>query len=534
MSGNAPIGDASLGGIAGIIGNSVGEAAAFAAGVAVAPVLAPVLQALRNTTWSEYPDVPLDPHDLAAMVAETLLDLKTASPEANMSGLADTPFSKLVDLSYTAPGEGTLLRLIQRNPELTKANQANIDFGLAKARLDSQWWAAVKNLANERISATDLAYMIVRGVLPDDGLLGMSLPTAPDNLKLPNQLTIDPVFEASLGGWDSTRLAAMVARSGLAMAPVMAANANFRTRASIAYDAGTALPGLPSLGFSTLMTDNDYLLTIGRGDLFPAYATPVREASRAILSPGEYMELALRGWIPKATAKILAAQHGMIDGNAELLYQLKRRPLSPHQIKQALARGGTFDTTNAPFADPYLSSVHEANLGPEWYDLAISLQGSYPSLFITDKLVTTNVIDAATGKDWLTKSGLADEVVTAMDASWSGTSTTTADKNVTSAQTHVKTTVHKSYLAYEISDQTATTALEAAGVAAASVPAILSLYQTERDLIRKSLTAANIKKAVTDGVTNPATGAAWTHADAIAALLQLGYSNDDATTYLEL
>jgi hypothetical protein len=244
------------------------------------------------------------------------------------------------------------------------------------------------------------------------------------------------------------------------------------------------------------------------------------------------MEAALRGWTDFPTAQAGAAKHGMSAADSQLLYEVRRRPLNPHQIKQALARGAAFNPAANEIQDPYTASVHQANLGPEWYEMGVALQGSYPSLFITNRLVTSNIITPADGKSWLERSGLADEVVAAMDTSWGAGTTAKGDPHVTKAQTQLWTTTHRSYVAEEIDDPTATTALGAAGVAAAAIPDVLTLWGTERSLTRKQLTPTQIRKAVSGAVINPATGAAWTHAEALAALEARGYDQADATVFL--
>lgn len=491
--------------------------AGTAIGGAAAAAFEPALEVPRQDAWLSAPNRLPDVGLIAALVAGGKVSLADGQAMAARLGYDTGPFDSLTWLAQNRldfPIMLRMLRLAAYNPAFDPATLASLlDRTLAHEQLDWDYHPFLTALQTAELPGIgDIAYAVVRGYLPTDIPLPVAPPSTSTNVaRFPQSTTKAETLAAAIG-YDKDILELMIARSGLSMAPGLSAQAYFRG----------------------ILADDDYHLAIAEGDLRTEWADALRETSRAIPSPGEFAELRLRGWLTQAQAEAGAALHGMTPANTELLYELKRRPLNPHQIKQALARGGTFDTANAPFADPYTSSVHEANLGPEWYDLAVHLAGSYPSLFITNRLVTSNVIDAATGKDWLAKSGLADEVVAAMDASWTGAGTTTADKNVTSAQTHLKTATHKSYIAYEISDTTATDALEAAGVTSAAAVTILGLWQTERDLIRKSLTAANIKKAVTDAVTNPATGAAWTHADAIAALLQLGYSNDDATTYLEL
>lgn len=491
--------------------------AGTAIGGAAVAAFEPALERPKQDAWHAAPNRLPDIGLLAALVAGGKIELSSAQDMAKRLGFDTGPFDSLVWLAQNRLEFPTMLRLWRLGaalPQFADPDKAGlVDRTLAHEQLDWNYQPYLKALRLAELPGIgDIAYAVVRGYLPTDIPLPVAPPATSTNVKRFPQSTTKAETLAAAIGYDTAMLELEIARSGLSMAPGLAAQGRFRE----------------------ILADDDYHLAIAEGDLRTEWADALLEVSRAIPSPGEFEELRLRGWQTQQQAAAGAALHGMTADHAELLYQLKRRPLSPHQIKQALARGGTFDTTNAPFADPYTSSVHEANLGPEWYDLAVHLAGSYPSLFQTNRLVTGGTITPDVGQLWLQRSGMADEVVTEIHKSWTGGSTSTADKNVTSAETHLKTATHKSYIAHEISDTTATTALGAAGVAAAAIPTVLNIWQEERSLIRKSLTAANIKKAVTDGVTNPATGVAWTHAEAMAALLDLGYSNDDATTYLEL
>jgi hypothetical protein len=85
-----------------------------------------------------------------------------------------------------------------------------------------------------------------------------------------------------------------------------------------------------------------------------------------------------------------------------------------------------------------------------------------------------------------------------------------------------------------IDDTAATTALTAAGVDAADIPPILTIWQAERALIRKQLSASDVRKAYQTATLNVATGAAWTHDEAIAELLDRGWSLIDAQDYLAI
>lgn len=59
------------------------------------------------------------------------------------------------------------------------------------------------------------------------------------------------------------------------------------------------------------------------------------------------------------------------------------------------------------------------------------------------------------------------------------------------------------------------------------------MWDVERELVRKQLTPAQLKKAYKGADTNPATGAPWTLDEAIARLVGMGYSHNDAVTFLE-
>ncbi len=113
------------------------------------------------------------------------------------------------------------------------------------------------------------------------------------------------------------------------------------------------------------------------------------------------------------------------------------------------------------------------------------------------------------------------------------TGTAATDSHTGKAQTQLWTTTHKSYVAREITDATATQALTAAGVSTGAIPGVLNLWQAERDLIRKQLSPTQIRKALNQSDFNPATGQPWTQADAMQALLDRGYDQNDATVFLE-
>jgi hypothetical protein len=483
------------------------EAAAFAGGLAIGPALAPLLRDLENLTWSLHPDKRLDLVLAAEVAAEDVAVYDAMAAEAKQGGYDGDRFKWAYGATLQAPGVGELLTLLRRNSEVP------IDFahGLRKARLEAQWDDALRNLRDVRIPGPDLAYMVVRGVVPDGGTLASSLPTRADNLSLPPQLNIDTLAEAAKTGWDAERFAALVARSGLAMGPVQAAQAHFR--------------GILSL--------NDYELTIARGDLFPAFADPVLEVSRQIPSATDYVQGRLRGWIDTAAMDAGAARHGMTAADTDLLFKIHGRPLSFHQVFIGLRRGGVYDGPTTSIDTAFLTALRQSDIRPEWYNLAWAQRYNYPTAFVLRALTEAGDLTQQETEQILLYEGWEPTLAAKVSTKWAGGVTASGDPHEAKAQTQLWTTTHRSYVASEIDAATATSAIEAAGVAPAAVPGVLALWDAERALIRKQLSPKEIQKALRDQLTNPATGQPWTPQDAISALQARGYDLADATVIVD-
>jgi hypothetical protein len=469
-------------------------------GGAIKDTVDPRLQKFKNDQWSQHQHVPIDAGTAAEIAAEDVAKYDLMAAEATLTGYEGARFAELYGVTLNAPGTGELIAMLRRSDEV------GIDFahGLRKAKLETRWDDALRNLADQRLAATDIAYMVVRGVLPDEGLLGLSLPTHADKLKLPPQHSLNPITEAKRTGWDADRLAMMIARSGLAMAPVMAAQANFRG----------------------ILTDNDYLLTIARGDLFPAYADPVKEVSRQILTAGEYAELQLRGFLTAAQRRTQTARHGMTTADSDLLYNVLGRAPSIRQAYIGLARGATFDGTAQTIPSPYLEAAQRSNIRPEWYSVAYENRYSLPSAFVVRTLLTDGAIDATRAQSIFEHSGWPADLATLVADHYAAKATggAVADPHVTKAENQLWTAQHSSYVKDRSDDAFATATLTELGVAAGAIPSVLALWQREREIVRSGLSPAQIKKAYSE--------ATFTQPEAVARLVELGWSAADAGVYL--
>jgi len=503
----------------------------IAAGAAASAALEPALEIPKQDAWNNARNRILVPGELARLVAMGGVDLDTAHYYAHRQGFDDDQFAGLVYMAQTVPDFALALDIWRRHPE----DKDLFTHALVHSGLDQRYIDILLTYdANELLSAADLAYMVVRGVMDDQGMLGMTLPTQPDNLQLPPMSQIDAVKEAARSGWSKDRLSALVARSGLAMAPVMAAQANFRTNANATLANLPPIPGITPLPNTVILTDTDYEITIARGDLYPAYADPVKEASRQILTAGEYAELQLRGYITAEQRRALTHQHGMRAGDSDLLYDVLGRAPSIRQAYIGLARGAKYDGGPQDIPSPYLEAAQRSNLRPEWYSIAYENRYSLPSAFVTRALLTDGAISEQRGEEIFLHSGWPPDLAALVANHYAGGTGTTTDKHVTSAQTQLWTTTHTAYKNGEIDWAEAAQNLTALGISAADQNAIKTLWDAERDTYRKQLTPTQIKKAWKGAVVNPATGVAWTKDDALAALIGRGYSPNDANTFLEL
>ncbi len=441
--------------LGGITGGVAAEGLAFAAGFAAGRALEPAAVTISQDAWNGAPVRRIDAGTAAAIAAEDIADYDILQGEATYSGVDASRFAYLYHVNLIAPGTGELLTMLNRGT----INSGNFSHGLRKNKFEPMWDDAIAELANQFISATDIAYMMVRGVLPDDGLLGESLPTQADKLKLPAQLNLDPVVEASKSGWDKDRLAAMVARSGLAMAPVMAAQANFRG----------------------ILTDNDYLLTIARGDLFPAYADPVREASRQILTAEQAAELQLRGYIDPPTRRGFTQLHGMKDANSDLLYDVLGRGLSLHGAFIAERRGGIFEGPTDAIPDYAMFALQRGNLRPEVYNLAWAGRETLPSAFVIRSLLTDGAISESDGETLFLHSGWPEDLAATVAKHYaaSGTGATT-DPHVKKAQTTLFTAAHKVYVKTGLAQSQVMPALNTLGIPAAAQAQVFQLWDAEK------------------------------------------------------
>jgi hypothetical protein len=475
-------------------GGTFETAVGFGIGFALGRALTPVGTKIMQDAYAEHPDKALDAETVAAMHAEAQPSAPDLAGEAAQTGIGTDRVEALVALALTAPGVPELLELLRRK----LVSPDDFTHGLRKAKLDARYDAGVTALRDVLLDPAVVAVAIQRGVIPDPGLLPVGPPTEVGNVPPMPVAPIEAVTEVAGSGMTEDRLAVHARIIGLPPAP------------------GELLE-LLNRG---VIVEADYLRGIAEGNTRNEWGRFLMQLRRKLITPHEYAELQLRGWQSEAERNAGAALSGMTADDAQLIYELLGRPIAVHQVTTGLARGGTYDGQPKTVPEPFLKALEESSIRPEWYDLAYANRYTYPSAFVVRALLKDGTIGPAMAEDAFLKEGWPPEWAKQVADHTAATGTGAKSTHVTKAQTQLWTTTHRSYVADESDDAAATAALDAAGVPGDELPAVLDLWRHERELIRRQLSAAQLKKLYHDGKL--------TRDETVARVVLLGYNEADA------
>lgn len=489
-------------------GSAGSTAVGVAFGATAVPALTPAVQYLENEAWTLHPDKPPDVYVLAEGVAQGQVDPASAQAWANQQGISDGAFVALVDAANTGPTLGYAFSAWRRG-DLTDGQMRT---AIKRQGIEAEWVPALLALKQNPLDPSVIANAVHRGIMRDPSLIVREPPRTPGRIEQVPPSTIDPATEAEWSGLNHERLRVEVGTAGLP-------------------------PGLMEM-LALLnrgeVTEDDVRRAVSQSNLRNEYMDAVLALRRRLLTPHEYEEAALRGILTQAEADAGAALSGMEPADAQLLFQIMGRPLNVHQITTGLARGGRFGGTYNDVPEPYRDAIRRSNIRPEYARLAYANRYTYPSAFVLRGLAQAGELgDAQAVEQILLAIGWPPELAAKVAPSWVGGGGT-GDAHIGKAQTQLWNTTHRSYVAGESDDTAASAALAAAGVAASAVPAVLALWGHERELIRRQLTPAQVKKAWAKPIVNQATGVDWTRDDAIAALVERGYSVAEANEFLDL
>lgn len=460
----------------------------IAVGGAAGAAFEPKLEIPKQSAWANNPQRLPDVGLIAALVAGGKVTMESGENMAARLGFDKGPFHSLTWLAQDRLNFPLMLRmwrLAAVNPNFDEAELSRLlDETLAHEQLDWDYHPYLRHLRHAELPGLgDIAYGVVRGILPAPSWVPVAPPTSGDLVPRFPQVNIDPLDLAHALGFNEDMLKVMVGRSGLSMAPIMAANALFRSNAAKAIAGLPDVPGVAPFGREPYVGPNDYLLAIAEGDLRTEWADAVKETARQILTAGQYAELELRGYIDKPTRRALTHQHGMSDFDSDLLYDVQGRGMSLHAAFIAHRRGGVFKGPTDDIPDWALWQLQRGNLRPEVFNLEWAQRHTLPSPFVIRGLLTDEAITEDRGKELYLWEGWPDDLAASVAKHYADKARSAAvNPYVKKAQSSLFTEAHKAYVKVGLSQAQVEPALVALAVPPADQTEVFHLWDVEKQL----------------------------------------------------
>lgn len=447
-----------------LLGGLGGAAIGIAVGEAGATVLEPALEAPAQEAWKNNQVKLLDLGQLADLVVQRLLDVEQVTDDAARQGYHVDQLLARVQLALKAPGVAEALTLYRRNgivPADSQVSGAQLDHALDKAGLEEQYKAAVKALVNLPLEPAEIAKAIHRGIMKSDGLLIASPPDTPGDVKSIPPSTLDPIAEAAASGQTAERLRIMVGNAGLPLGL-------------------HEMLGLMNRGY---MTSDDVQRGIAESNLRNEYQDVALQLARRLLTPHDYAELDLRGYLTHTERDAGAALSGMEPGDAELLYNMLGRSVAVHQVTTGLARGGVYPGSYTNVPEPYKSAIERSNIREEYAELAYANRFTYPSYFVIKPLVADGALTVDEATQIFENEGWPPDLAAKAAASFAPSGATTTTPEVKSAKTKLLTKLHTLYVNGSATDAQATATLTAEQYPPATIAALLTTWGNEKSLV---------------------------------------------------
>lgn len=478
-----------------------------AVGTGVGGGIAPLAQHLTNAAWSQTGNRVKPPgvYVLADGVAKGFVDYNWGLDRAAEQGFSDEAWDFLVQGAKAGPGLAEAYRLVHRGI----IGQTDFNGALEQAQIEAEWHSRLWDARETLLSPQEIAAGIVRGLIPDAGLLPVPPPSGGGSVPPYPTFPIDAVKEAEGAGVDRDRLGVLVGSYGRPLSPEAAA---------LAY-------------FKGLIQDADFHRAVAEGDFRNEWANAMRENSRFVVSVQTAAGLWVRGWLTQAEAETVAGWHG-VDGSRkvagydqlQLEYLNRGRPATVRQTHLGYARGAHLPGFENDEDGALQRAVQESDIRSEWSEIEKANRWTYPSAFVVRSLTEDGTFTQAQSHQILIESGWKPEFADAASTKWATTTTAVKQTWLDRAKSRLFTTAHNEYMAGRISTTKATQILRALGATAAEATAVIALWDLEAPIQTRDLTQAQIIRLWKKGQL--------TDAQALDRLEYHGLTQDDATKLL--
>lgn len=515
-----------------ILGFIAGGAVARALGITIEPAL----ENTRQDAWSANPILPLDPATLGALRSQELIDAGAADEQAKRQGFGSDKLEYLYKLSETVPGIGELIELYRRE----FIDETAFQLGLRKAAVRSEFRDGLLRLKDSILSPADVANAVQQGFIPNDGLLPGPV-GGETNIDIPvSEVAIDPLQEFKHSGYDEPHGKVLAELVGLPPGPI-------------------ELLQMLNRG---IITDGSYYVGIREGHTKTKWANALKALRHLILTPIEYANLRLRGWITTQEMYDGGKLSGADQAHMDLLYDMQGRPPGPGQLQTAFNRE-LIDKQR------FTKGIQESDVREEWVDVEFGLRERFPTIFALRTLTQTGIFDIATTAQILRWEGIRPEFALKMATGWAAGKTAKQKEltmgmietlyesryidagQATALLTKLGYTsdeitlilelgdarrvkhfldtavshVHSKFVGFRITTAQATNELNALNLSAQAVADIMATWELEKQIAMPTLTAAQFATAVHYGVL--------TRAEATTGIRDLGYSAHDTEVVID-
>jgi hypothetical protein len=396
-----------LSGLGDLAAKSGGEAVAFGLGFALGRALEPAGTELVQEAWKVAPIKAPDATLLAEGVAQGQVDEGKAKEWASEHGYSSDAFTAMVDIANVGPAIGAAYQALRRG----FLTDAEFVVALKRTGLEEQWNAAMLKLADELLDPGAIATAVHRGIMAGGGLIIREPPTGDGAIPHVAQSQLSAVEEFAGHGIDAERARILVGNTGLPL----------------------ALGQMLQLLNRGEVQEDDVRRSIAQSNVRNEYMDVALGLRRRLLTPHEYVEAKLRGWIDDGAMQAGAGLSGMEPDDAELLAKLSGRPLSFHQVFIGQRRGGAYNGPTGGIDQAFLKSLQESNVRPEWYALAWAQRFSYPGVFVLRAMAAAGDLTVAETEQVLLYIGWEPTFAKKVAARW-GAAATGGGKDETKAE----------------------------------------------------------------------------------------------------